>query len=284
MSRLHHPNIVALHGLVIPPSVLGDTPALVAEYVPGGTLFDALHLPGANQLLPWRSRVSIALQVARAMQYMHGQGIVHLDLKPSNLYLDMRDPARPVCKIGDFNAAMVQKFNRTVSTQRVIGTPGYQAPELMEGDQEGYWPRRVTKKADVYSFGVVMWELLTGKTPDQLVEEKMPTVLLVSNREEEELHTIYNLVPSWWCYPRWRRLMEDCLTGDAAKRPAFSEVAEKLGEMLAEFIEPAPWPASRKFPRGKECNFAAAYKKGCPPPFDGSGKTRLLPLQRANSL
>lgn len=46
-----------------------------------------------------------------------------------------------MCKIGDFNTAIDRTFNRKVSTQRVIGTPGYQARELKEGDQKGYWPR-----------------------------------------------------------------------------------------------------------------------------------------------
>lgn len=87
------------------------------------------------------------------MEYMHSMGIVHFDLKSSNLLLDVRNPTRPVCKIGDIgNASDKQGF------MHGEGSVGWMAPEVV-----GHGI--ITEKADVYSFGVVMWELLTGKNP-----------------------------------------------------------------------------------------------------------------------
>lgn len=90
-SQLHHPNITALRSPSNP--VDGGGPAdIVMEYMPNGVLLDALVGESAYKLLPWRSRMFITLQVANAMQYLHSLRVVHLDLKASNLYLDMRDP------------------------------------------------------------------------------------------------------------------------------------------------------------------------------------------------
>lgn len=229
MSRLRHPNIVALHGL-IPSSPPDGVPAgLVMEYMPNGNLLDALEDARADELLPWRSRVSIALQVAKAMQHMHSAGFVHLDLKASNLCLDLRDPARPVCKVGDMGLAR-DRQRRGMSLARKLGTLGYMAPEL--AGEEGTWPRTVTEKVDVYSFGMVMWELLTGTCP--LFEEEDMRQVLREVEVDDHVLLSHPVVPEW-CYSHWRGLMEDCWTRDAARRPAFGEVARKLRDMLADF-------------------------------------------------
>ncbi|RWW27932.1 hypothetical protein GW17_00007615 [Ensete ventricosum] len=92
------------------------------------------------------------------MEYLHGKNIVHFDLKCENLLVNMRDPHRPVCKIGDLGLSKVKQH--TLVSGGLRGTLPWMAPELLSGKSN-----MVSEKIDVYSYGIVMWELLTGEEP-----------------------------------------------------------------------------------------------------------------------
>ncbi|KAK9058492.1 hypothetical protein SSX86_023334 [Deinandra increscens subsp. villosa] len=162
LTKVRHRHLVALLGYCIN----GNERLLVYEYMPQGTLSQHLFEWRENKtdLLSWKQRVSIALDVGRGVEYLHSlaqSSFIHRDLKPSNILLgdDMR------AKVADFglvkNAPDHGKFS--VET-RLAGTFGYLAPEYAATG-------RVTTKVDVYAFGVVLMELISGR---KALDETMP--------------------------------------------------------------------------------------------------------------
>ncbi|XP_042503375.1 uncharacterized protein LOC122080638 isoform X2 [Macadamia integrifolia] len=154
LSSLHHPNVVSFYGIV------RDGPdgslATVTEFMVNGSLKQFLRKK--DRTIDRRKRLIIAMDAAFGMEYLHGKNIVHFDLKCENLLVNMRDPQRPVCKIGDLGLSKVRQH--TLVSGGVRGTLPWMAPELLSGKSN-----MVTEKIDVYSFGIVMWELLTGEEP-----------------------------------------------------------------------------------------------------------------------
>ena len=122
-------------------------PYMVLEYLTGQTLKDAL----AGEPMPLRKRVSIGLQLARALAHVHSLQLIHRDVKPDNVHLD----AQSRVKLMDFGIVKTGDVNLTQAGY-ALGTPHYVAPELVMG-------QAVTPLVDVYSFGVLLFELLSGK-------------------------------------------------------------------------------------------------------------------------
>ncbi|XP_042482128.1 receptor protein kinase TMK1-like [Macadamia integrifolia] len=153
LTKVRHRHLVALLGYCLD----GNERLLVYEYMPQGTL--SRHLFGwkEEELMPleWTKRLSIALDVARGVEYLHGlahQSFIHRDLKPSNILLgdDMR------AKVADFGLVRLAPEGKASIETRLAGTFGYLAPEYAVTG-------RVTTKADVFSFGVVLMELISGR-------------------------------------------------------------------------------------------------------------------------
>ncbi|KAK8595797.1 hypothetical protein V6N13_000485 [Hibiscus sabdariffa] len=147
LSSLHHPNVVSFYGIV------RDGPdgslATVTEFMVNGSLKQFLRKK--DRTIDRRKRLIIAMDAAFGMEYLHGKNIVHFDLKCENLLVNMRDPQRPVCKIGDLGLSKVRQH--TLVSGGVRGTLPWMAPELLSGKSN-----MVSEKIDVYSFGIVMWE------------------------------------------------------------------------------------------------------------------------------
>jgi len=142
---LHHPNIVSLHEV----SHLGSRHLIAMEYIEGKTLADV-------RLSMKRSAELIAL-VARAVQYAHSRGIVHRDIKPQNIMVDL--DGKPY--LMDFGLAKVIETSSSItSVGTALGTPGYMAPEQAIGRSS-----RVDRRSDVYSLGAVLYFLMTGRPP-----------------------------------------------------------------------------------------------------------------------
>ena len=142
-----HPNIVAVHDLVIDP---GSVQYLILEYVDGGTVADRI----ARGPVPLGDALSIIADAAAGLQAAHERGIVHRDVKPSNLFLTEDGQA----KLGDFGVAQIDDLSRrTQATTSHPGTPLYMSPE--QAHATGY----VRPSSDQYSLGLVLFEMLTGK-------------------------------------------------------------------------------------------------------------------------
>ncbi|KAL6330992.1 hypothetical protein AAG906_009420 [Vitis piasezkii] len=213
LGQLHHPNIVAFYGVVTDGPVTNL--ATVTEYMVNGSLKQVLQKK--DRTIDHRKRLIIAMDAAFGMEYLHGKNIVHFDLKSHNLFMNMRDPQRPVCKIGDLGLSKIKQ--RTLISGGLRGTIPWMAPELFNSKND-----LVTEKVDVYSFGIVMWELLTGEEPyGKLSSEEIIAGIIKGNLRPK--------IPT--CDPAWRSLMERCWSSDPGSRPDFSEIAKELRVMSA---------------------------------------------------
>ncbi|VAH71781.1 unnamed protein product [Triticum turgidum subsp. durum] len=154
LSRLRHPNLVALYGCTSSSPTCRDL-LLVYEFVPNGTLADHLHHGKEDPLLlPWPTRLGIAVETAAALVYLHAHQVLHRDVKTTNILLDDGFHV----KVADFGLSRL--FPADGATQHVStapqGTPGYVDPAYQRRYQ-------LTDKSDVYSFGVVLVELVSSR-------------------------------------------------------------------------------------------------------------------------
>jgi hypothetical protein len=151
-ARLSHPGIVTLYE-----AAADDEGAyLVSELVRGVTLQRAL----AAGRLSDRGIIEVAIAIADALRHAHAHGVVHRDVKPSNILIPSNSPARS--KLTDFGVARLLGGETLTRTGDLIGTAAYMAPEQAEG-------REAREPADLFSLALVVYEALTGVNPVPLV-------------------------------------------------------------------------------------------------------------------
>ncbi len=153
LASLNHHALVTLFDIGTEPTENGERAFLVMELVDGPNLRDVLTEP-----MDPKQVALIGADLAEALHYMHGRGIVHRDIKPANILLAPSDlPDRRFrAKLADFGIARLMDGSRFTSTGLVIGTANYLSPEQASG-------RTVGPLSDVYSFGLVLLESLTGQ-------------------------------------------------------------------------------------------------------------------------
>jgi serine/threonine protein kinase len=155
VARLTHPNIVQIYEI----AEWNGQPFLALEFVPGGSLADALAK--RDQAVDATVAMTFVETLARAMQSAHDAGIVHRDLKPANILLAGSLDGDPQPKIADFGLAITTDHaNEANLSLAIAGTPSYMAPEQADGRRADVGP--VT---DVYGLGAILYELLTGQPP-----------------------------------------------------------------------------------------------------------------------
>lgn len=154
LAKFSHPNILAVYDA----GVEDDELYLVMEYVPGGSLADAIR-PGPTQKLalplPTDLAINLVGQVAAALQYTHDRGVVHRDVKPGNILLRELDNGAWQALLADFGVARAMQ-SQTQRTQ-VTGTFAYMAPEQFSGT--------FSPASDQYALAVVAFLLLAGRPP-----------------------------------------------------------------------------------------------------------------------
>lgn len=148
MASLDHPNIVK----VLDYTDDSDRLAIVMEYLEGSTLSDYVKTNGA---LSPETASSLMLSILDAFQYAHDHGIIHRDVKPSNILLD--DKLTP--KIMDFGIAKLLTDNSLTRTGTQMGTPTYMSPEQVRDVKD------IDHRSDIYSLGVTLYFIITGAAP-----------------------------------------------------------------------------------------------------------------------
>ncbi len=150
LGRLKHPNILDVTDYGVDPRGL---PYLVTELLEGTTLHAHCTYQGAFQPLPLDQALDLLDQIAGAIDFVHANGLLHRDLKLSNVFL------ADTVKLMDFGlAALADVQVAAQAAQPAMGTPQYMAPELAQGQP-------ATTASDIYSFGVMAYVMLTGKMP-----------------------------------------------------------------------------------------------------------------------
>ncbi len=147
IALLSHPNIVKIYDVGFTDKVQ----FIVMEYVDGITLTDYIEQQG---VLKWRDAVHFTVQILKALQHAHDRGIVHRDIKSSNVML-LSDGT---IKVMDFGIARFNRENNKTMSEKTIGSVHYISPEQARGDI-------TDERSDIYSVGVALYEMLTGRKP-----------------------------------------------------------------------------------------------------------------------
>jgi len=152
-AQLSHPNIVPIYSV----DEMENLVFFVMAYVAGNNIARELHERGRLGVVETRR---IIREVADALSYAHGRGVVHRDIKPDNILLD-RDNGRAM--VTDFGIARAVSENtdasRLTATGMAIGTPTYMSPEQAAGERE------IDGRSDLYALGVVAYQMLSGAPP-----------------------------------------------------------------------------------------------------------------------
>jgi serine/threonine protein kinase/WD40 repeat protein len=152
VAQLSHPNIV----LAYDAAQVDDTHFLVMEYVVG---VDLAHLVTRKGPLPLDQACDYVRQAALGLQHAHERGLVHRDVKPSNLLLEARSRSVKLLDLGLARLSAAAGASQSTQTGVLMGTPDYMAPEQAAA------PNRVDTRTDIYSLGCTLYHLLTGRPP-----------------------------------------------------------------------------------------------------------------------
>ncbi|WP_149830211.1 serine/threonine-protein kinase [Streptomyces tailanensis] len=209
---LDHPNVVSVRDLVVD----GNDLALVMDLVRGTDL--RTRLDRERRMAP-EAAVAIVADIADGLAAAHAVGVVHRDVKPENVLLDMQGPLGPggahPALLTDFGVAKLIDSPRRTRATKIIGTPDYLAPEIVEG-----LPPRAA--VDIYALATVLYELLAGFTP---FGGGHPGAVL-------RRHVTETVVPLPGIPEELWQLLVQCLAKAPASRLRASELAARLREQL----------------------------------------------------
>jgi len=209
-GNIQHDNIVSVFDF----GEHEGRPFIVMEYLRGEDLRDAIRGGRTGNLI---GRMKIAMQIAEALEYVNGRGIVHRDIKPENVHID----AKGRVKLMDFGIAKTADLSLT-RTGMAMGTLYYMSPEQVAG-------KPVSPSMDIYAFGMLLYELLTGV---RAVNGDAPEAVMyqILNVPVDPAPMVDAGVP-----PRARALVMRCVEKKAEDRPqSFQPVIEELRALISD--------------------------------------------------
>jgi len=201
-AQLNHPHVVAVFDVVV------DTDAhwLVMEYVDGVTLGDLVRQRGT---LSPDAAAPLLWQTADALVAAHGAGIVHRDVKPSNILVNSSGQV----KLTDFGIARIATDPSLTQTGMVTGSPAYLAPEVATGDRGG-------EAGDVWSLGATVFFVLAGRAPYEIGDNVLSALYRIVNEEPPRLDD------AGWMTP----LLEGTMVRDPSRRWTMKQVRDFLAD------------------------------------------------------
>ncbi|GMI82357.1 hypothetical protein like AT5G58950 [Hibiscus trionum] len=202
LSRLHHRNVIKFIAACRKPPVY----CVITEYLSEGSLRAYLHKLD-DKSLPLKKLVTIAVEIAHGMEYIHSQGVIHRDLKPENILIDQEFHM----KIADFGIACEEAYCDLLADDP--GTYRWMAPEMIKKKSYG-------RKVDVYSFGLILWEMVAGTIP----YEDMNPIQVAFAVVNKNLRPV---IPKD-CPPPMQALIEQCWSLNPEKRPEFWQIVKVL--------------------------------------------------------
>lgn len=221
-AKLRHPGIVEVYDVS---AADDDERFLVVELIRGTTLRKILQ---KHRDMPAEVGAAIVLTLCDALEHAHAAGIIHRDVKPENVLVELPSDRAPqptpgpskvtdvVIKLTDFGIAKVLDAQGVTSTGQVLGSPAHMAPEQIEGGE-------VDVRTDVFALGVLMYECLVGhlpfegKNPAQVLRRVLDGIYPPADRERPSVGG------------RWSRVIASALARDAAER---TPSPAALGEMI----------------------------------------------------
>lgn len=217
MRSLRHPNIVQFIGA----SNIMKRVAIVTELAPLGSLASVLN----NQLVSYPLKLDILVEIARAIQFLHANDVIHRDIKPGNVLVFSLEPkATTHVKVSDFGTSKFVAEQVSPMTKQ-MGTVNYKAPETV-GKNPLY-----TLSADIFSFAILMWEVVMNEpsfsvsiSPDFAFDFKIEDFILAGKRLEIPREVDHRL----------SALITDCWAHEPKKRPTIDEVVQRLSALAQE--------------------------------------------------
>ena len=204
LDRLNHRYLVS----VFDGGLHRGRPYLVMQLIRGQSLSDQLR----RGPVPAELAVPLVALLATGLAHVHSRGVVHRDVKPSNILLDQRG----VPHLGDFGIALLTDQTRVTSVDEIIGTPAYLAPEQVYGGRLG-------PAVDVYALGLVLLECLTGRR-----EYDDPNKLTAALARLDRPPRVPDTLPNWLT-----GLLRAMTVVDPAYRPTAAHCAETLSSSLS---------------------------------------------------
>ncbi|KAG9445485.1 hypothetical protein H6P81_016825 [Aristolochia fimbriata] len=220
MSRVKHENLVKFIGACKDPFMV-----IATELLPGMSLKKYLANTRPKKL-DLHLAISFALDIARAMECLHANGVIHRDLKPDNLLLTAN---QKTVKLADFGLAREESVTEMMTAE--TGTYRWMAPELYStvtlrhGEKKHY-----NNKVDVYSFGIVFWELLTNRMPFEGMSNLQAAYAAAFKQARPP---VPEDLPQDLVF-----IIQSCWVEDPNMRPAFTQIVRMLNAFL--FTLPPP--------------------------------------------
>ncbi|KAM9094483.1 proto-oncogene serine/threonine-protein kinase mos [Sarcophilus harrisii] len=231
VARLCHKNVVrVVAASTCTPAGYDSLGTIIMEYGGHTTLHDVIYgassatddeEPGVGELSDLGRCLQYSLDVVSGLLFLHSQGIVHLDLKPANIFIGEHE----ICKIGDFGCSQRLEDLLGLSAHHchLGGTYTHRAPEILKGEA-------VTGKADVYSFAITLWQMVTKEVPYSGEHQYILYAVVAYNLRPPLTSPVFaDSIPG----PRLEHIIRRCWTADTLLRPSSELLLGDLNSLHA---------------------------------------------------